>query len=93
MFDDQQGRVSTFSRIVYENSFLEDFKVDFVSQYQQFIQKASEKKPPSSSIIYTAYQAATIAELREYMFFLMTKKIKKQQRKEGIKSPFGTGAF
>ena len=30
-FDDTQGRVSTYSKILYENQFLEDFKVDFIS--------------------------------------------------------------
>jgi hypothetical protein len=29
IFDDQEGRVKTFTRIVYENSFLQDFKESF----------------------------------------------------------------
>jgi len=29
VFDDDQGRVSTFAHIVYENTFLADFKEDF----------------------------------------------------------------
>jgi hypothetical protein len=86
------GKVSTFSKIVFENSFLEDFQIDFNSQYQQYIQKVSEKKSPSSSVIYTAYQPSNIQEMREYMFYLMTKRIKKL-KKEGIMSPLGTGLF
>lgn len=54
----------------------------------------AEKKPPASYIIYNAYQPANVAELREYMFYLMSKYIKKKQKNnEDYVSPFGDGTF
>lgn len=32
VFDDNHGRVSTFAKIIYENSFLDDFKAEFKEQ-------------------------------------------------------------
>lgn len=79
---------------MYENSFLDDFRIDFISQYNQMIQAVAEKKPPASYIIYNAYQPTTVAELREYMFYLICKGIKKKQKNnEEYLSPFGEGTF
>lgn len=46
----------------------------------------------SSSIIYKAYEPSNVQELREYMMYLMTKRIKKL-KKENIISPLGNGVF
>ena len=50
-FDDNQGKVNTFTQIVYENSFLQDFKEDFKQQASVIV---SSKKTPSV-LIYQAY--------------------------------------
>jgi len=80
---------------VYENGFLDDFRLDFIAQYNnQNMMRCSERKSPNSFIIYNAYQPSNIDELREYMFYLMCKSIKKKlKRSEDYISPFGDGIF
>ena len=50
-FDDNQGKVTHFTKIVYENTFLQDFKEDFKQQ------AVASGKPNSNggTVIYTAY--------------------------------------
>lgn len=54
MFDDNQGKVNTFTKVVYENSFLDDFKDEFRSQAQQLIARNGnpDGRPNKSILIY-----------------------------------------
>lgn len=51
VFDDNQGKVSQFTKIVYENSFLQDFKDDFKSQAMT----SGKPKSNGGTVLYTAY--------------------------------------
>ena len=66
IFDDNEGKVNTFSKIVFENSFLDDFKQDFKAQAaaanSTSTSGTAEKNPV---IIYHAYQPSNIVELKE----------------------------
>lgn len=87
VFDNNQGQVSKFLKVVYENSFLHSFKDDFRAQ------AASERR---QLLLYQCYQPRTIHELREYVFYLMCQRIQKVNKAAGgdakKQSPFGTGA-
>ena len=90
-FDDNEGKVQTFTQIEYENTFLQDFKDDFKQQAHSMMRAG---KVPSPIILYTAYQPNNIMELKEFMFMIISKQIKKinQNMGEGA-SPFGTGKY
>lgn len=74
VFDDNQGRVSTFTKILYENSFLSDFKKEFRSQQTANLRATSQ----NPLVLYTAYQPSNVQELKEYMFYVMSKDILKK---------------
>jgi|TARA_B110001450_G_scaffold243613_1_gene255000 hypothetical protein len=94
IFDDNEGKVNTFSKIVFENSFLDDFKQDFKAQAaaanSTSTSGTAEKNPV---IIYHAYQPSNIVELKEYTYLMMSRAIQKQIKNGQGPSPFGTGAY
>jgi hypothetical protein len=78
VFDDNEGKVVTYTKIVFENSFLDDFKWDYKAQAQAANSLSgagtAEKNP---IIIYHAYQPQNIVELKEYTYLMMCRAIQK----------------
>ena len=88
VFDNNEGKVKNFMRLVYENSFLDDFEQEFKTQ------APLDKK---QTLIYKCYEPENIMELKEYMFMLMCNRIQKVNKAaDGDPkkiSPFGSGFY